>query len=332
MSDIIDKLKQSTEPIIIAKLNKYILKSDDETNRKLSIDVKNSERIKKLLSVNDFIDYKEINPYQKYYGMHWVLPELADCEYPEGDEVLRAVCNYVCDFWLKEKSIEERTIEKLSKKYKRFPGVPIINGLARRCASQQGNALYSAVKLGFIDTRCDRLAELLIRWQWPDGGWNCDRKYEAVNSSFMETLIPMRGLYFYGKKAGNSDAVIAAKRAADIFLKRNMYKRRSTGEAINEDFTKLHYPCYWHYDILFGLKVMCEMGLINDPRCSDALDLLESKQLGDGGFPAERKFYRAFDVPTKGGTLAEWGGTSKKRYNEFVSVDAIRVLKDAGRM
>jgi len=99
-----------------------------------------------------------------------------------------------------------------------------------------------------------------------------------------------------------------------------------------DDFVKLHYPCYWRYDILFGLKVMAEAGLISDERCHDALDLLESKRLPDGGFPAEGKYYRVTEKATTGRSLVDWGGTSKKHMNEFITADALYVLKKSGRL
>ena len=101
---------------------------------------------------------------------------------------------------------------------------------------------------------------------------------------------------------------------------------------MKEDFVKLHYPCYWHYDILFGLKVLGEMGLLGDPRCADALDLLESKRLPDGGFPAERRHYRVVETPANGGSLVDWGGTSRKHMNPWVTIDAVAVLRQAGRI
>ena len=46
----------------------------------------------------------------------------------------------------------------------------------RRHASMEGNAVYAFSRLGFADHPCTRrLVEALIAWQWPDGGWNCDR-------------------------------------------------------------------------------------------------------------------------------------------------------------
>jgi hypothetical protein len=76
---------------------------------------------------------------------------------------------------------------------------------------------------------------------------------------------------------------------------------------------------------------VAEAGLIDDPRCSDALDLLESKRLPDGGWPAEKKYYRVTEKRGSGRTIINWGGTSKLRMNEWVTADALYVLKAAGR-
>ena len=80
--------------------------------------------------------------------------------------------------------------------------VRMINGRVRRCASQEGNAIWSSLRLGFTDKRTTELVERLIKWQWPDGGWNCDKHPEAINSSFMESLIPLRALALYAKTTG----------------------------------------------------------------------------------------------------------------------------------
>jgi hypothetical protein len=115
-------------------------------------------------------------------------------------------------------------------------------------------------------------------------------------------------------------------------LKRSLFKRQRDGQPIFEDFITLHYPCYWHYEVLFGLKVLAEAGWIDDPRCAEALDLLESKRLEDGGFPAEKKYYRLSPSASTGRSLVSWGPTGKTRMNEFVTVDALFVLKSARRL
>ena len=208
----------------------------------------------------------------------------------------------------------------------------MIEGRVRRCASQEGNALYYLLTLGLADSLTDELARRLIKWQWPDGGWNCDKNPSAVNSSYHESWIPLRALALHAKVKGNEESKKSAERAAEVFLKRRLYKKQKDGTIISKDFVKLHYPHYWHYDVLCGLKVLAEAGFINDKRCNDALDLLESKRLPDGGFPAEGKYYRVTEKVATGRSLVDWGGMSKKRMNEFITADALFVLNKSGRL
>ncbi|MCD4753219.1 MAG: hypothetical protein K8R40_09125 [Anaerolineaceae bacterium] len=256
--------------------------------------------------------------YSKWRGGHWCLSILADFPYPQGDERLLLWREQQFE-WLFGKHHQD-TIKKR-----------MINGLQRRCASQEGNAVFSQLRLGIADDRVHRLVESLIKWQWPDGGWNCDKNPEAKHSSFMETLFPLRGLMEYTQYFGHPAAKQTAERAADIFLKRSLYLRQCDGSVMRRGFDKLHYPCYWHYDILFGLKVMSEGGWQDDPRCEKALDLLESKRLSDNGFPMEERYYHKNPDKT-GYSPIDWGGTSKRKLNPWVSVDALTVLKRAGRL
>jgi hypothetical protein len=93
--------------------------------------------------------------------------------------------------------------------------------------------------------------------------------------------------------AASGDSSEAVDRAAQVFVDRRVFRRRSTGEVIRRDFVTLHYPLYWHYDALAGLVGLAEAGCLSDPRRAEALDLLESKRLPDGGWPAEARYYRA---------------------------------------
>lgn len=319
MKGIVERLLNSDEPSVRLKTTLGVLGSKSDTNliNKLREAVKESKRTRTLLSERNKDGEIPYGPYSKWYGAHWVLADLADIGYPPGDESLIPMRDQVFG-WLFSKN-HQRKIRSLS-------------GRVRRCASQEGNALYYTLTLGIEDSRTDELAERLVKWQWPDGGWNCDRNPGATNSSFMESLIPLRALALYAKRTGSRKAEGVAECAADIFLKRRMYRRERDGNVIAHDFTKLHYPCYWHYDILFGLKVMAEAGFVGDTRCGDALDVLELKTLPDGGFPAEGKYYRVTGKRTSGRSLVDWGGTSKKHMNEFVTVDALCVLKQAGRL
>jgi hypothetical protein len=256
--------------------------------------------------------------YKKWHGAHWVLSILADLGYPQGDETLRPLMEATYRTWLSREH---------EKKHMRM-----IDGRMRRCASQEGYAVWSSLRLGLADSRTDELASRLIAWQWPDGGWNCDKRPEADTSSFMETLIPLRALALYARSTGNTRAKAACQRAAEVFLMRRLYKRARDGQVIDPAFVLLHYPPYWHYDILFGLKVMAEAGFLADSRCGEALDLLESKRLPDGGFPAEQSYARPTRPEISGYSPVRWGGVSRQSMNPFVTADALYVLRMAGRI
>lgn len=321
MEPVIEKLLCSDEPSVRYKVRRNVLGENPESTgiKKLRQEIKRSPRVKKLLSMREQDGRIDIHPYSKWRGAHWTLSILADIGYPVGDEELLPLRAQVYD-WLFGKKHQQSIVT--------------IEGRTRRCASQESNAVYSMLILGLADERVDELVRRLIGWQWPDGGWNCDKRPEAHNSSFHESLIPLRAIALYARLKKNKDAQAAAKRAADIFLKRKMYKQRSDGKVIDYKMTKLVYPSYWHYDILSGLKVMAEAGFIKDKRCKDALDLLESKRLPDGSFPAEHRWYRVWksgDKPRSGESMVDWGGVNKKKMNPWVTADALYVLKEAGR-
>jgi hypothetical protein len=148
------------------------------------------------------------------------------------------------------------------------------------------------VSLGLADDRTDELVSRLASWQWPDGGWNCDRRPQARTSSFQETLLPLRGLARYATagRDRSDQAQISRDRAAELLLSRRLLWRRHDGAPILPDWggnpLLIQYPVRF-YDLLLALLVMTEVGKVSDPRCSDALNLLEHKRLADGGFPVE---------------------------------------------
>lgn len=334
MQQLIEKLLQSPEPAIRWKVRTNVLGEDLTSPEMISLqsEVRDSSLVKRLM--NGLSDPKLNHGrglYAKWQGAHWAMASLADIGYPPADESLLPIKNALLDFWLQDDFYNEFETDSKAKAYQK-DGVPVIKGRHRRCASQQGDTLWILLKLGLPDARLDNLVERLLHWQWPDGGWNCDKHPDASNSSFMETLLPLRGLSLYAQITGNAGAAKAAERAAEIFLKRYLYKRQGTGELIHPEFTALHYPLYWHYDILAGLKVMAETGFINDVRCTAALDLLQSKQLPDGGWPAEKAYYKVSGDIALNADFVNWGGTSKNRMNEWVTTDALFVLKQVGRL
>jgi hypothetical protein len=302
---------------------------DSDRMRELRSSIRSSKLAKQLLSerkVNGKIPY---HPYGKWNGPHWLLADLADIYYPQRDRSLIPLREMEYDWLFSRTHIETAPFSKSR------AGRAFDKDRPRIHASMEGNAIFSLVRLGLYNAKTDQLIDRLINTQWPDGGWNCDRRPPPSNpviSSFHETITPLRGLSLHAKITSNSKSRIAAGKAAEVFLKRRMYKRLHDGKVMEESFVKLHYPPYWHYDILMGLKVMSEAGFIKDKRCDDALDLLESKRLKDGGFPAEAKYYHTQKTNRSGKSLVNWGGVSSTHFNEFITAEALQVLKAAGRL
>ncbi|MCI4353728.1 MAG: hypothetical protein L3K14_10190 [Thermoplasmata archaeon] len=332
---LIRSLLRSTEPAIRWKVHVQVLgeSRDLPRIRRLEEEVRRSPRVRALLTHRNapYRTGTNRSVYYKWQGIHWLLGALSEIGYPRGDESLKPLIDRSLEVWLRPSYFRTFTPATDSEIGRRV-GLPVIEGRVRHCASMQGYALRYVSALGWPDARCRRLAGLLQDWQWPDGGWNCDVDPAADTSSFMETLLPLRGLGAYADVSGDRQAIRAARAAAEVFLERRLFRRRSDGKVIKPDFVRLHYPLYWHYDVLGGLKGMAEVGLIQDPRCAEALDWLESKEIPERGWPAEARYYRVSRNFESSSEFMGWGPTGKNIPNEWVTTDALLVLSAAGRL
>jgi hypothetical protein len=163
--------------------------------------------------------------YRKWGGAHWRLVSLVELGAPAGGPRLLAVAGTVLA-WLNG-GPHRRAVKE-------------VNGLTRRCASQEGNALAVCCRLGLAaDPRVELLARSLVAWQWPDGGWNCDQRASGRRSSFHESLPPAWGLHEYGLATGAAWAERAAGRAAELFLEHRVVRSLSNGEVIDRRWLSL---------------------------------------------------------------------------------------------
>jgi hypothetical protein len=209
--------------------------------------------------------------------------------------------------------------------------IETIAGLVRQHASQEGNALAVCCRLGLArDRRVQALVESLLRAQWPDGGWNCDPNPRARHSSFHESLHPLWGLAEYARVTGDAEAIAAADRASELFLGHRLFRSHTTGAIADEEWLKLHYPAYWHYDVLQALLFLSRRGRATDPRATEALDLIEAKR-GPGGTwaPQGRRYWRLPGASGGGVEVVNWGRWGP---NEMLTLNALRVLRAAGRL
>jgi len=156
------------------------------------------------------------------------------------------------------------------------------------------------------------------------------RPVDAPEVRAARAAIRLRALWLYGIEHDHAGARGAGERAAPLLLERRLLWRRSDGVLIRPDWSGrtnlIHFPIQF-YDILFALQVMAELGRLGDPRCADALALLESKRLPDGGFPLEERVGVTRNVVASRGTFADWGPAGATRSNPLVTIAALGVLR-----
>ena len=129
----------------------------------------------------------------------------------------------------------------------------------------------------------EQLVDRLLGEQLEDGGWNCEAEEGSVRSSFHTTIRVLEGLLAYEQAKGATVAVTDARaRAHDYMLERRMFRRLSTGEVIDPEWTWFHFPTTWHYDVLRGLDYLRGAGVHPDERVDEAISLLTQRRLPDG--------------------------------------------------
>ena len=303
-------LLESDEPGIVAQAKRDLL---DEPAPAEAGWVLEGPKVRTLLSGQRADGGFGSHAYEKWGGAHWRLVSLVELGVPAGETRCLAAAETVLA-WLTGKSHRGR--------------IPVIDGLTRRCASQEGNALAVLCRLGLAaDPRVRLLAESLVEWQWPDGGWNCDRKATGYRSSFNESLPPMWGLHEYWLATGETAARDTARRTAELFLEHRLFRTLATGAPIRDSFVTLHSPPFWHYDFLQALVVLARMGLADDPRATDALDLLEQRMLPDGRWRPGGRWWKPPGSKGSNVEAVDWGSGP----GELLTLHSLRVLRAGGR-
>jgi hypothetical protein len=140
------------------------------------------------------------------------------------------------------------------------------------------------------------IVDRLLGEQLSDGGWNCEAPDHSTRSSFNTTICVLEALLEHERATGMSPEVTEARlRGQEYLLERRLFRRRSTGEAIERDrrggaaWTRFAFPTWWHYDVLRALEYLRSAGVTPDERVAEAIDLVTSKRDGDGRWPLETR-------------------------------------------
>jgi hypothetical protein len=196
-----------------------------------------------------------------------------------------------------------------------------------------GNMIRTLITLGYgNDRRVKRAIDWLPVQQLEDGGWNCNFPEKKVkHSSFMSTIEPLWAYSEIPRGKWTRKMKRSIDNGAEFLLMHHLYK--SDNHHWKETypwFTGLHFPMYYFYDILHGLRVLRKLGYGDDERTRSAVHLLLAKRRPDGRWNLEGDWFRERndDKGRKAPVSVEEIGEPSK----WITLNAYRALADTGHL
>ncbi len=194
-----------------------------------------------------------------------------------------------------------------------YDGNPFFAGEVEPCINGQVAAVGA-----YFGQDVRGIVDRLLAEQLGDGGWNCEAANGSTRSSFNTTICVLEALLEYELAGGSSAAVTEARlRGQEYLLERRLFRRQTTGEVIDPDWTRFSFPTWWHYDVLRGLEYLRKANVKPDQRVAEAIELVDSKRDGDGRWPLENQHP---------GTMAVEVDEGEGRPSRWNTLRALRVL------
>jgi len=179
------------------------------------------------------------------------------------------------------------------------------------------------------------LIDRLLGEQLADGGWNCDAEVGSTRSSFNTTICVLEALLEYERSVEDGAGVRKARLRGQAFLlERRLFRRKSTGEAIEVDrkggtsWKVFAFPTWWHYDLLRALDYLRSAGVAPDERVSEAIDIVSGKCGAEGKWPLEARYpgRMPVEIDEGEGRPSRWNTLRALRVLDWHSAGTGRVL------
>jgi hypothetical protein len=188
-------------------------------------------------------------------------------------------------------------------------------------ACVNGMALGYASYFGEPETQLASIADFLLGQRLADGGFNCELNRSGARHSSMHTTVCVtEGITEYdrsGYRYRLAELLDARATSAEFLLRHRLYRSERSGQPIAAEFTRLHHPPRWHFDVLRGLDALADARVRPDPRMDDALDVLIRRRRPDGRWVANRAYPGAtYLPPVRSGAPSPW-----------ITLIALRVLR-----
>ena len=158
-----------------------------------------------------------------------------------------------------------------------------------------GNMIRTLLVFGYEgDARVRKAISWMPKDQQDDGGWNCDYPLRKVkHGSYMSTIEMLWAYSEIPRQKWTRSMKASIERGVEFLLMHRLYKSdHHNWRPTKPQFTMLHFPMYYYYDVLHGLRVLAKLGYAGDERCRDALHLILSKRTPDGRWLLEGDWFR----------------------------------------
>jgi hypothetical protein len=165
-----------------------------------------------------------------------------------------------------------------------------------------------------------RAFEWLVQVQYADGGWLCPYWRAHANDThgcFYGTVCPLEAFSMIPQKDRTSAMKQAVERGIEFLLMHRLYKADHHGfRTIKESWCTFGFPYFYGYDVLRGLDVVTRLGCVDDPRLSDAIQLVVNKRERDGTWVLESAPTGRMHVNLE----------SKGKPSKWITLIALRIL------
>ncbi len=191
-----------------------------------------------------------------------------------------------------------------------------------------GNVARSLIRYGYLDHPVLRRSiDWIVRTQKSDGGWYC----WSSRKGWLDCWEGLDALAELPEAARDESVRRSIERGAEFYLSRRLMR---DGEARYPPWFRIHYPTYYYYDLLVGLRMLTRLGYGADPRLRPALRWLADKRRSDGTWALDAD-HPDLD-PARGGYVFDEGPVWPLRLeppgepSRWATMDALSVLARTG--
>lgn len=253
----------------------------------------------------------------KYRGTVWNLIVLAEMGANPKDKRIKDTCEFILK-WSQDR--RSGGFAHQGSKYNGGQHSGVIPCLS-------GNMLWSLVRFGYLnDPRIKKGIKWITTYQrfddkvkaaptgWPYDRWkNCWGKHTC----HMGVVKALKALAEIPPSKRTKAVQRTIEEAAEFMLKHHVHKRSHNLDKVSKPgWLKLGFPLMWQTDVLEILGILTQVGY-RDKRMQEAVDLVVSKQDGNGKWRLEHTFNGRYLVSIE----------RKDKPSKWITLNALRMLK-----